>query len=636
MPKLYAFREDRLGFSFEIGQKAILGRAPECDLILFDRSASRHHAEIFNIDDKYYLADLGSTNGTLLNDQPVTLQTRLEPFDSIKIGRELFIFEPHINIIIGPAPSAIIIEDLSEEVHNLVAMSAREAAGRASAEDLPSITALAYRLCQAEDSTSIENVIKECLQERFGMTFMSLLWPTLPPARRLVSFMTSHEDKRMLLSHAPYIRALRDRQVLLWPHSISELSFHEGNRQVTHSDFPALVGPLFGVNGATGLLYLENQNKAFTEEDLAAFAALLPVLSPAILRMVDRRGRESMHGLYNSGAREVPMIHTDDQVKIVFSTAAQAAAGKGSILISGETGTGKAALAEYIHNISPRKIGRLITASLASIQPGDIERAIFGQAAGHGDDHGHVGLMELADGGTLFLQHVEYLPAPTQRSLLMAIEEGMFFPLHSGRPKAVDLRVVSSTSVDLWSRVEGGFFREDLYLRLSGINISMPPLRDIKDDLEHILLTHMHKASRALGIPFTGLDPAVLECLRAYRWPGNMAELRQEAALMVLFSRNGRVTLEDLPDYLRMAASSQTIDDDEHVPPIVREAERFQMIRAMARCGGDLEAVAAVLGRRPEDVILKMRSFGIDPIDYQAPVITSQPKSPSQTALPTS
>ncbi len=111
MPKLYAFREDRLGFSFEIGPKAVLGRAPECDLILFDHLASRLHAEIFGLDGQYYIVDMGSTNGTLLNGKPVTMQTRLEPFDGIKIGREVFIFEPLIDIVIGPAPSAIIISD---------------------------------------------------------------------------------------------------------------------------------------------------------------------------------------------------------------------------------------------------------------------------------------------------------------------------------------------------------------------------------------------------------------------------------------------------------------------------------------------------------------------------------------------
>ncbi len=135
MPKLYAFRADRQGFSFEIGPRAVLGRAPECDLILFDRGASRRHVEIFTVDGTYYIADTGSTNGTLLNDQPLTLQTRLEPFDCIKIGQETFIFEPLINVIIGPAPSAVIIEDPHEDVRQLVAFPAGKLADKAGVCD---------------------------------------------------------------------------------------------------------------------------------------------------------------------------------------------------------------------------------------------------------------------------------------------------------------------------------------------------------------------------------------------------------------------------------------------------------------------------------------------------------------------
>jgi transcriptional activator for dhaKLM operon len=143
----------------------------------------------------------------------------------------------------------------------------------------------------------------------------------------------------------------------------------------------------------------------------------------------------------------------------------------------------------------------------------------------------------------------------------------------------------------------------------------------------------MSRAARDLGLSFTGVDPAAMECLRAYPWPGNIAELKRETELMVLFSRNGRVVLEDLPVYLRMATDAFLEEDDE-APPLTQEAERFQLARAMARCSGDLEAVADLLGQKPENVILKMRLFGLDPIDYQAPLKAALPKGPGQTTVP--
>lgn len=328
------------------------------------------------------------------------------------------------------------------------------------------------------------------------------------------------------------------------------------------------------------------------------------------------------------------MSSTDTQIKILFSTAAQAASDSGAILVTGEAGTGKSALAEYIHNVSGRKNGRLVPVNLAALPPADVEATLFGEMPS-GTSSGHTGLLDLADGGTLFLRHVEFLPPAVQKLLLMTLEEGLFFTLGAPRPKAVDLRVVSSTSIDLWARVQAGYFREDLYSRLNHVNISMPPLREIKHDLESLLTNIMSRSALEMGLTFTGLDPAAMECLRAYSWPGNFVELRMEAGLLVLFSRNGRVALEDLPVHLRMAPDSFMGEEGELPPPLIREAERHQLIGAMARCQGDLETVAGLLSQRPENVILKMRALGLDPIDYQAPVQLSQPKDgPGGTSVP--
>jgi len=633
MAQIFAFREDRLGFRYEIKQKAVLGRAPECDLILFDRSASRHHSEIFMVDDNYYIADLGSTNGTQVNEQTINIQTRLEPFDSIKVGQELFIFEPGLEVVIGPAPSAIIIKDLHEEVANLVIAKVEESAAAMPPEDVPGLMALAHSLNGERDTEAIRAHILRYIKTRFAVTFMSVLWPSRPPAKRLISLLTSDEDKRLLLSHTPFLRATRDREVMLWPNSISELSFREGKRLVGQNDQPALVGPLYAENGESGMMYLENLDRKFTPDDMKTFAAMLGVISPALVRLANVNTRFEGYFHTPSDASEIILSSSNDQVKIIFSTAAQAAAGDESILLTGEAGTGKAVLAEYIHNTSPRKNGRLVSVNLPTIVPAEIESVLFGRVADDGEI-GRVGLIEMADSGTLFLRHVEYLPPSVQRLLIMVMEEGLFFPQGATRPKAVDLRVVSSTSIDLWDKVEGGFFREDLYSRLNGLNISMPPLREIRNDLDGYLNNFMGKAARDMGLNFTGLDQAAAECLRAYNWPGNITELKMVAGLLVLFSRSGRVTLEDLPAHLRMAPDTFMGDDGEQPPPLIVEAERHQLVGAMARTEGNLEAVAEMLSQRPENIILKMRALGLDPIDYQPALTINAPRNPGQTSVP--
>lgn len=634
MAKLFAFREDRLGFSYEINEKAVLGRAPECDLLIFDRSASRNHCEIFMIDDKYFIADMGSTNGTIVNDHSISIQTRLEPYDSIKIGQELFIFEPGLQVVVGPAPSALIIESLAEEVNNLVTSPAEQAAAAVDPADVPDLMSLAYQLEQAADNNALNEVLYRYLKKRFNLTFAAILWPSLSPAKRLLSLYSSHEDKCLLLSHRPFIRAVRDREVLLWPKSISELSFVNGQRKVQFDDHPCLIGPLITAGGAeAGMMYFENQNEAFNEKDMRAFAAMLGIITPTISRMATAGYVLKEMKADPSPASEFLLSTSDDKIKILLSTAAQAAEGKKSIFLSGEAGSGKMALAEYIHNMSDRKNARLITVNLSTIPQVDIEATLFGRL-GIGSELGQTGLVEMADGGTLFLRHVENLPPAAQKLLLMAIEEGIFFNLGAARPKAVDLRVISATSIDLWARVEAGYFREDLYSRLSATTISLPPLREVKHDFASVLNSFMSKAAKDLGLTFSGLDPAALECLRGYSWPGNFAELRMEAALRVLFSRNGRIAFEDLPVHLRMAPDTYMGDEGEQPPPLIMEAERYQLISAMSRCSGELEEVSKLLNQRPEHVIIKMRALGIDPMDYQNPEPLNSPLSPGMTSLP--
>ncbi len=633
MAKIYAFREDRLGFQYELGPQTVMGRAPECDLIIFDRSASRHHAEIRMMDDRFYLTDLGSTNGTLVNENLVSTPTLLEPFDTIKIGQEVFIFEPGISVVVGPAPSAIVIESLSEEVLGLMAVPAEEAASDIAPDDVPGLMALAHRLSSSSAPEECEALLVRYLESRFGMTFMSILWPSNPPARRLVSLWTSHDDKRLLLSETPFIRATRDGEALLWPSSITELSFSEGKRNVIQTGHPSLVGPLYADEGRIGLIYLENQDQPFTEKDFKAFAALLGIISPMIRHLYEKHRQANVDENDLADSPEVILSSADDQVKIVYSTAAQAAGESSSILIRGEAGTGKSSLAAYIHKVGTRKKGRLVTVNLATLPASEIEPMLFGHVGGSGENK-RIGLVEQADSGTLFLRHVEYLPPPAQKLLLMTLEEGLFFTLGASRPQAVDLRVVSSTSTALLARVEAGFFREDLYSRLNGLNIFMPPLREVKNGLDGFISSFMSKVAREMGLTFTGIDPAALECLRAYNWPGNLAELRKEAGLLVLFSRNGRVAMEDLPVHLRLAAECFMGDIEEIPAPLVREAERHQLIGAMARTGGDLERVAEMLRQRPEHVIMKMRALSLDPIDYQPPIHINKPRGPGQTSVP--
>jgi DNA-binding NtrC family response regulator len=257
---------------------------------------------------------------------------------------------------------------------------------------------------------------------------------------------------------------------------------------------------------------------------------------------------------------------------------------------------------------------------------------LFGQEGG---PENVVGLMTLSNNGTIFLRHIENIPLATQKSILMILEEGLLYPLGTRHSRQVSVRFITSSQANLQEMVENGTFREDLYARLTSINLALPPLRDTRDDIEGLVTHYCSKGAKFLGVPFSGLDHSVVESLRAYPWPGNITELKSECQAMVHFARNGHVVLDSLPVHLRLAPDVFNHGDNVTSDTLLGEAERCYIIKALASSNGDIETSAGILGLHPEVLIKKIRAFGLDPLDYQA----QNPRPmlgmiPGQTNLP--
>ncbi|MDR2339826.1 MAG: sigma 54-interacting transcriptional regulator [Deltaproteobacteria bacterium] len=632
MSELVAFREDRLGFRFQLHDKAVLGRSSDCDLILFDRSASRRHAEISKIGDFYFIADLDSTNGTLVNDVPVTLQTKLKPFDCVKIGQEIFIFDPMLDVVTGPAPAALILNSVTETQQNILSRPGSDAAASLNTDQSSLLTALNHVLLTVTEPEIMPTFVN-FLVEHLGATSISLLWPGASTGLRQISFVSYPEDKRLLISQVPYHRVTELGEALLWPRIVTELDFNGGSRHVAQVDQPCIMAPLYNRdNPSLGLLYLENSNRALEEGDLNFLAALGQLISPFLSILISSSAREYDRQLTGDGPEPSSDITSrDPQVRIVFSTASHMAQNHEPIFITGEPGTNKTSLALHIHGQSAQKKGRFIKVTLSDLPPAQMDRILFGQESSA--DGNQIGLLGLADNGTVFLRHIEYLTKNAQRSVLMALEEGLIYPIGSRHARNVAVRFVSSSSANLSEYVDNGLFREDLYARLTKINLHLPPLREMRYDIDNLATEYVSRASRNLGIPFIGIDSSAMECLRAYPWPGNLSELRSEAAILANFSRSGHIVMDILPVHLRLAPDVFKYGE---VPQdsLLAEAERFYLIKAMSCHHGDVEAASEVLGLSPEDFIMKSRGYGINPMDYQGESVAVGPRGPGQTSLP--
>ncbi len=254
-----------------------------------------------------------------------------------------------------------------------------------------------------------------------------------------------------------------------------------------------------------------------------------------------------------------------------------------SVLLTGQSGTGKEVAARMIHELSPRAARPFVPVNCAAIPPDMVETELFGHMKGAftGAHQSREGLFLHARGGTLFLDEIGELPPPAQAKLLRVLEDRRIRPLGSEREVPVDVRLVFATNSDLDRAVADGRFRADLLYRINVMSIHMPPLCDRSEDVQDLATLFMEKLSRQLGMPEVPIPPAIRAGFAAYRWPGNVRELRNtiERALIL-----GRFTT-DAPAVPATA-----------MPETLAEMERRAILAALAACGGDREAAAARLG----------------------------------------
>ncbi|HET6428697.1 MAG TPA: sigma-54 dependent transcriptional regulator, partial [Phycisphaerae bacterium] len=223
------------------------------------------------------------------------------------------------------------------------------------------------------------------------------------------------------------------------------------------------------------------------------------------------------------------------------------------ILIEGESGTGKDLLAQAIHNASRRRENRLVALNCAGLSETLLEDELFGHVKGAytGAAADRKGRFEYADGGTMFLDEVGDMPLAMQAKLLRVLENGEVVRVGSNEPLHVDVRVVSATNTQLEQRVKEDRFRQDLFFRLNGVTLTVPPLRERREDIPLLIDHFIDQANRAHGTKITGIVPAAQRALVTHEWPGNVRQLRNVVENMVVLADEGKLGVEDLPLELR-------------------------------------------------------------------------------------
>ena len=300
-----------------------------------------------------------------------------------------------------------------------------------------------------------------------------------------------------------------------------------------------------------------------------------------------------------------------------MNLAARVARSKATVLVRGESGTGKGLLANAIHLASDRAEGPFVEINCAALSPGVLESELFGHEKGAftGADRTRIGRFEQADGGTLFVDEVGDVPLPVQVKLLNVIQEEALQRVGGNETVKVDVRILAATHQDLESMLEEGRFRQDLYFRLNVVSISIPPLRDRRSDIpllvEHFVKKHAAKNERKID----GLSQEALDCIIRYPYPGNVRELENALERAVVLSRGRLVEKEDLPPSIRHCGPSVPGRDTgwgkATLPEMVEDLERRAIIRALEETGGVRTRAAERLGISERNLRYKMEKYRV-------------------------
>lgn len=252
------------------------------------------------------------------------------------------------------------------------------------------------------------------------------------------------------------------------------------------------------------------------------------------------------------------IIGNDAKLNRAIEKAIQVAPTDISVLVVGESGVGKESIPRIIHSLSHRKHGKYIAVNCGAIPEGTIDSELFGHEKGAftGATNTREGYFEVADGGTIFLDEVGELPLTTQVRLLRVLENGEFIKVGSSQVQKTNVRIVAATNVNMFDAIEKGKFREDLYYRLSTVDIPLPPLRDRKDDIHLLFRKFAADFAHKYKMPPIKLSDDAIQFLQKYRWSGNIRQLRNVAEQISVLETNRDVTLATLQSYLPVEGSN--------------------------------------------------------------------------------
>ncbi|HZN07657.1 MAG TPA: sigma 54-interacting transcriptional regulator [Pyrinomonadaceae bacterium] len=614
-PRLAAISGKLKGTIFIIADKPlVIGRETAADVCVADASVSRRHTKIEKEDDGFVITDLESLNGTFVNDLPVKSRL-LQHGDRLRIGDSQFVFLTQEGET--ASRSSEVNLDEAHVISGPTLQIRMDDATYLMARDLSALMKI---------STSINAIrgLEDLLQRLIELLF------EVVPAQRGAILLTNDEsldsttvfgldrvsgkDKAVNVSRTIAQQVLRDGVALL-ANDAETQSLLSTDSVIQARTRSVMCVPLVMIDHKLGVLYLDTTiaGDQFNRDHLQLVTAISGIAAVAIenARHFEWLQTENERLLADVNI-EHNMVGEGPAMQRVYHFISKVAPTDSTVLIAGESGTGKELAARAIHRNSKRAQKPFMAVNCAALTESLLESELFGHEKGSftGAFTQKKGRLEIADGGTVFLDEIGELTPALQVKLLRVLQEREFERVGGTVTIKVDLRVIAATNKNLEDAIEAGEFRQDLYYRLNVVSLEMPPLRERREDIMLLASYFADKYGTKCNRKLVGISPDARACLTAYDWPGNVRELENAIERAIVLGTTDVILPEDLPEALlerETSAAQSTMGYHE----AVTQTKKQIIVKAIDEAKGNYTEAARRLGVHPNYLHRLIRNLNL-------------------------
>ncbi len=611
--------------SYEISKKVIkIGRKPSNDVSLSDPFMSRDHAEIEALEDGgYELRDLGGENPVKVNGRIIS-QHRLRDGDKLTMGQSLLIFKTDTPFACASV-EMLAAEDLSEKAVEIASLDAKKtmpfSLDKVDTKDVVSLQRDHQRLMLLYDFSKAVNSHLED-QDEMLEEIMNAALKTLEAERGFIALVDentkelacelvrsetgSELSEKLEVSRTIVHKVLKEGVSIMTVNAQEDTQFEKAKSIRQYNIRSAICAPLLFREEILGVVYLDNRGSvgSFSQDDQMFLIALCHQAGVALGNArLHRRVVQENVWLENTLKPKFQILGEAEKMKRVFDIIKKVAPTNITVLVQGETGTGKELVAKAIHALSPRREFAFVPVNCAAIPKELIESELFGHEKGAftGATSAREGKFQSAHGGTIFLDEIGDMSLDLQAKVLRILEDREFQRVGGNKSISVDVRIIAATNKDLAKAVEEGTFREDLFYRLNVVAVNLPLLKERKKDI--IPLAEYFIAGRVKKI-----SSKAKRLLESYDWPGNVRELRNCVDRAVVLGDGKVIQPEDLPYTFRKGG--QVIP-----APLERldHMEEDHIVRVLRYTNWNKSDAARILGITRQTLDNKIKRYGIKP-----------------------